>query len=484
MRTLFTIILSLTFGFQPVLGDTTLTVTTTGVVINEQGEPEDGNPVTLYIGPERNIERPHKDKSSRGDMTDMSAVHGLFLIRKPGVDSGIRQLWVMVDDHTKNLYGQTPLIHPYKRLPTEIQYKIEIKVHLIPKATYKQVEVPGDLSAYATNYQIKVAAGEITLDEANLAVVEMTQLVGSRTDPPANVKEIHTALLRSLDPMLPPLSVASFDVFKQAFEGSPVVPLPDAPIPPNPQDGAMLVRIPQGEFLMGDDDNTYPKDKPKNNSPQHREKLSEYYIYKNLVTVAQFREFCRQKPYAYDWKHYEFRGMRDDDPMVNVTWEEARAYAQWAGGDLPTEAQWERAARGKDGRKYPWGDKFDSSKVWTSRSHTEGTGQVGKRGMTPEGISDMAGNAFQWCLDYYDKDYWFNRANSNAPKSQDPVNLVRSKDKVLRGGDWFASGEFECRSSYRGFHMSLMSEPTDETPVPVASHGDTIGFRCVLKKLP
>src|SRR5262249_43446944 len=164
--------------------------------------------------------------------------------------------------------------------------------------------------------------------------------------------------------------------------------------------------------LMGDDD--------VRNNPRHTVTLSGYYIYKNLVTVAQYEKFCkatgRQMPYAPD---FDPKWRQKDHPILYMSWDDAKDYCDWAGEGLPTDAQWEKAARGTDGRKYPWGDTFDSSKVWCSKrveGDSGGTTAVGHYGISPYGCTDMGGNVWQWSQDRYDNDFW----RSQLAKRKDP----------------------------------------------------------------
>jgi len=119
-----------------------------------------------------------------------------------------------------------------------------------------------------------------------------------------------------------------------------------------------MIYIPAGEFIMG-------SSKYDRETPQREVYLDGYWIYKYEVRVAQYRKFCqhtgREMPSPPSWR------WADDHPMVNVTWDDAAAYTRWAGGRLPTEAQWEKAARGTDGREYPWGDDWDASKCHCSK---------------------------------------------------------------------------------------------------------------------
>jgi formylglycine-generating enzyme required for sulfatase activity len=196
----------------------------------------------------------------------------------------------------------------------------------------------------------------------------------------------------------------------------------------NPQDGAEMVYVPAGPFLMGDDD--------REDNKRHTVTLSGYYIYKNLVTVGMYRRYCeatgKVMPDPPRW------GWKDDHPMVKMTWDEAKAYCEWAGGKLPTEAQWEKAARGTDGRKYPWGDEFDQSKLWASKAEFRDAGStapVGSfpAGASPYGVLDMAGNAWQWCEDWYDKELILSSTKQPGNSANDglPSDL-----HVLRGGSW------------------------------------------------
>lgn len=180
----------------------------------------------------------------------------------------------------------------------------------------------------------------------------------------------------------------------------------------NPKDGAKLVYVPAGEFIMGSNDG------PGDEKPQRRVYLDPYWIYKHEVTAAQYRRFCsetgRKMPNAPEW------GGKDDHPIVRVTWDDAKAYADWAGVSLPTEAQWEKAARGTDGRKWPWGDMFEAAKcvcsVGTDRTSTAPVGSMPK-GASPYGCLDMAENVWEWCADWFEAGLLrgYSQADSDRP---------------------------------------------------------------------
>ncbi|MDE2125313.1 MAG: SUMF1/EgtB/PvdO family nonheme iron enzyme [Armatimonadetes bacterium] len=228
----------------------------------------------------------------------------------------------------------------------------------------------------------------------------------------------------------------------------------------NPKDGAEMVWIPPGPFQMGDSD--------QDDNPPHTVRLSGFWMYRNDVTVTEYRRFCdatgRPMPPAPDFDPTWSRG---DHPIVDVTWADAAAYAQWAGCTLPTEAQWEKAARGTDRRKYPWGSHFDTSKLWCSKSKlgdAGGTAAVGHYGMSPYGCSDMAGNVWDWCRDWYHKAFWSGRAGEQP----DPVDLAPGASRVVRGGSWYNYVPMFFRTSDRWI---------DDSALKYIDYG----FRCALR---
>ena len=229
----------------------------------------------------------------------------------------------------------------------------------------------------------------------------------------------------------------------------------------NPKDGAEMVWVPAGEFLMGSDAGE------PDQSPQRKVYVDGYWLYKYEVTVAQYRKFCsattRSMPKAPSW------GWHDDHPMTNVAWQDAADYAKWARASLPTEAQWEKAARGTDGRAYPWGNQWDASKcasgVGKRLASTQAVGGY-PSGASPYGCMDMAGNVWEWCADWYDGGYY-----KSAP-ARNPTGASDGKYRQRRGGSWrYGLGSldsFLCAD--RGGYG------------PPASHGDDEGFRCAMTR--
>ncbi len=222
---------------------------------------------------------------------------------------------------------------------------------------------------------------------------------------------------------------------------------------------AGMIVIQAGEFLMGSDSGL------PDGRPMHRTFLSTYWIDTLEVTNAQYGQ-CVSDGVCTPPKD---RGLFDDvrraqHPVTNVTWRQAHTYCQWRGARLPTEAEWEKAARGTDGRRYPWGNGDEPIKKWvadrTIALNGNGTMAVGSRPETasPYGALDLVGNAWEWVRDWYAEDYY-----ATAPY-QDPQGPFRGTFRVLRGGDWSQS-PLELRVSYRAW---------DE----MTYWGPTLGFRC------
>ncbi len=236
------------------------------------------------------------------------------------------------------------------------------------------------------------------------------------------------------------------------------VAAPPAPIPPE-----NMAFIAGGDFWMGTNETDRTDDNQRDNialhandaRPRHRAKTGPFFLDKTQVTCAQYKAFCdaTKTPTPPDWTGGQIPPGRAAFPVMRVNWYEASAYANWAGKRLPTEGEWERAARGTEGRTYPWGNDWDQSKlVWDS----EGPRAVGSKpqGASPEGVLDLSGNGFEWTSSWFE-------AYPGAPVK---IPEFGRSLKVVRGGGW-RGGESNASGWYRGVNRPQ-------------SRVEWIGFRC------
>ena len=205
------------------------------------------------------------------------------------------------------------------------------------------------------------------------------------------------------------------------------------------EDGKEMVLIPAGSFEMGDHFSEGNEDE----LPVHRVTLGAFYMDTHEVTVGQFKQFVNQTGYDYDhmWDDVAKYSPGDDYPMIYVNWNDATAYAEWAGKRLPTEAEWEYAARGGlVGQRYVWGDDEKLARDYANYEWVEGKDKwelcspVGSFKPNGYGLYDMAGNVLEWCADRYDGNYYTNSPANNPQGQEDSIYKYR----VLRGGSWLA----------------------------------------------
>ena len=233
----------------------------------------------------------------------------------------------------------------------------------------------------------------------------------------------------------------------------------------NAKDGLEYVWIPPGEFQMGcvpGDDDCYDTEEPR-----HAVNISQgFWLGRTEVTVKAYRDFLEETT-------GEKKSGQDDHPVTEVDWDDARGYCEWAGGRLPTEAEWEYAARaGKEGLKYPWGNRISRD-----RANYDGTGgrdtfrrttPVGRFPPNEWGLHDMVGNVYEWCSDSYEADYYSSLAKGEPAK--DPKGPPTGSERVLRGGAWGVNPVY-LRSSLRlGYQPEFRF--------------DFIGFRCAREVSP
>ena len=223
-----------------------------------------------------------------------------------------------------------------------------------------------------------------------------------------------------------------------------------------------LVAVPAGEFLMGTNTGAGQPGE-SNEAPQHTVYLDAYYIGQYEVTVEQFAAFVEDTGYqtqaerkggaqvwrggewlwaeGADWRHPNGPDSQApaEHPVTQVTWEDAAAFARWAARvtgrpvRLPTEAEWEKAARGDDGRFYPWGSQWEAGYANIDETGLGAPADVGsyRDGVSPYGAEDMAGNVWEWVQDWYGEDYY-----PYAP-AQNPTGPADGDQRVVRGGSWY-----------------------------------------------
>lgn len=261
----------------------------------------------------------------------------------------------------------------------------------------------------------------------------------------------------------------------------------------NETDGSEMVLIPAGHSLMGstpaqtatliDKDDRLAADFFHAEQPQHAVSLPAFYMDRYPVTNAQYAAFIAATghPTPKYWTHAPHMGVENPfpigakhgrHPVVGVSYTDAVAYCEWAGKRLPTEAEWEKAARGgRVKQNYPWGNE-------PSRNHANTAGAWGKDkwlwtspvGSFPPngyGLSDMAGNVFEWCADWYNPDYY------QHSQTENPKGPETGQTRVLRGGSWSNNvfGIYQMRCAYR-FHARPETRNL------------TIGFRCAATPSP
>jgi formylglycine-generating enzyme required for sulfatase activity len=186
-----------------------------------------------------------------------------------------------------------------------------------------------------------------------------------------------------------------------------------------------MVYISSGEFQMGSNNGD------KDETPVHPVLVDGFYIDKYEVANRRFEKFVKESGYRAtgSWRKH-FSAGKEDFPVREVTWEDASAYAKWAGKRLPTEAEWERAARGSSGFVFSLGNEYKTDLARTGVGYKDGPVKVGNYPPNEFGLYDMTGNVLEWCEDWFDPDYY-----SKSPK-QSPGGPEKGKMKVLRGGAW------------------------------------------------
>ena len=288
-----------------------------------------------------------------------------------------------------------------------------------------------------------------------------------RADVPVTPKAAPVAPELSMSPTLirPPIPVKPEQKPVQEARVVPPSPAPAHERAVTGRDGAPMVLVASGEFLMGNE--------AEGDAPPHRVYLDAFYIDRQEVTNARYLKFVETTRHRapqhvvdpqYDlWVGAALSPGVADLPVVNVDWSDADAYCRWAGKRLPTEAEWEKAARGTDGRIFPWGNEAPSfarlnfSRSWQGAHTLQPVGNY-EAGNSPYGAQDMAGNVWEWVSDWYDA------GSYAAGLSRNPQGPPSGSSKILRGGSWTNSAD-----SVRATHRREED--------PDMRNGDS-GFRC------
>ena len=267
-------------------------------------------------------------------------------------------------------------------------------------------------------------------------------------------------------------------------------PKQETPIIPNPEPKSItpsvpsdMILIPAGEFQMGSNDSTDEK-------PVHTVNIDAFYIDAYEVTNSQYKAFIDANPqwrkgqipteyhngsYLKHWNGNNYPSGKADHPVTYVSWYGAMAYAQWKGKRLPTEAEWEKAARGgKSGLKYPWGNTISNGQT-NYGNHVGDTTVVGNYPANEYGLYDMAGNVLEWCLDAYYGDFYSASPLRNplaGVNTLEHAHLIisdftnLSTSRVVRSGAWYNTEAQNIRISYRNRVAPRLTNLA-------------LGFRCV-----
>jgi len=219
-----------------------------------------------------------------------------------------------------------------------------------------------------------------------------------------------------------------------------------------------MVYIPKGEFIMG------TNIRWEDEAPEHVIYLHEYFIDQDEITNADYKKFVDASGYLppRHWKQGSHPEELASHPVTYVSWYDAVEYCRWAGKRLPDEREWEKAARGTDGRQYPWGNAFYEDRSNNPQKESKGTEKVGsyENGKSPYGLYDMSGNVWEWVDAFY----------KPHPGNQISSEEYGEKYKVAKGGSWYNCLFYNCGISAPSYNRSFL--------VPITKNSTT-GFRCL-----
>jgi len=218
-----------------------------------------------------------------------------------------------------------------------------------------------------------------------------------------------------------------------------------------------MALVPRGEFVMGSNERW------DDEAPEYIESVETFHIDLHEVTNANYHLFAsatkREPP--YHWSEGNIPAGKEDHPVIYVSWHDANAYCKWSGKRLPTEQEWEKAARGENGNIYPWGNEWSLDKSNNPYKGSTGTQPVGSypEGRSPYGLYNMSGNVWEWVDSFY-----LPHPGNTIPRAE------YGKDKrVLKGGSWFDCLSYGCGLSAPTFNRSFFTPEVKN---------NSFGFRC------
>ena len=224
-----------------------------------------------------------------------------------------------------------------------------------------------------------------------------------------------------------------------------------------------MAQVPAGEFIMGSNERW------DDEAPEHISTTDAFYIDVNEVTNADYKIFVKatKRTHPFHWPEGHLPKGKENHPVIYVSWFDANDYCSWAGKRLPTEQEWEKAARGEEGLIYPWGNEWSLDKSNNPYKNSTGTEPVGSypKGRSPYGLNDISGNVWEWVDSYY------------LPHPGNPVTRAEyGEDKrVLKGGSWFDCLSYGCGLSAPTFNRSFFTPEVKN---------NSFGFRCAKTKIP
>ena len=325
--------------------------------------------------------------------------------------------------------------------PTRLQIDQEL---VIPQSQVEATVTPGSVSPSTAPVIHLVQAGDTlgAIARQYGVTVEALQEVNAISDPTR--LQIGQELIIPQGGTIAPRSTAT-EVRATTTSTPPT---------PRPAVEAAMIAIPAGEFTMGSD--------VEDERPPHTVFVDGFEMDKLEVTNQEFERFVQETGYVTDaekagdtsWRYYAKD--KAQHPVVKVSWNDANAYCGWAGKRLPTEAEWEKAARGTDARRYPWGNQWDAARANAKEAGNRGITAVGSfpAGASPYGVLDMAGNVAEWTTDWF-KAY---------PGGDFYSPYYGEKYRVIRGGGWFSDQN--------------LVRTTERSASAVELANDDVGFRC------